>query len=411
MAAFEYKAVTPSGQVITEVFEAPNEQSVSREIYRKGYRPISIKKKKTAKAKSASTAGTQSKIGGMFEKKIKIDEIVLFTKELVTLLRAGVPMLTALEALASQSSKVMGEILNKIYVDVMSGKSFSQALDQHPNVFSKLFVNSVYAGEMSGSLDEVLDRMATVLKKDAETRKKVKSAMKYPIFVVCAMIAAFLVIMTMVVPKFALIFMGLDVELPLPTRILMAASGFVQKNVLFILGTFVIGGGGFKWFTKTPKGHWWWDDTKMKIPVIGDLIRKSAMARFTTMFETLNRSGLPILQTLNTVASAVGNIVIEKTIKEVAVGVEKGQGIAGAMKRHELFPPMVTRMIAIGEQSGSLDDMLGSVANHFDVEVEYAIEGLTSMIEPILTLVLGGAVVIMAFGIFLPMWDLVGAVQ
>jgi type II secretory pathway component PulF len=191
----------------------------------------------------------------------------------------------------------------------------------------------------------------------------------------------------------------------------MAVSTFVQNNVLLILGVLVVSIVGFKIGTKTEKGRWWWDELKIKIPIIGDLVVKSAMARFTHMFETLNRSGLPILQTLNTVAGAVGNVVLEKTIKDISAGVEKGQGIAGAMKKYAIFPPMVVRMIAIGEQSGSLDDMLSSVANHFDVEVEYAIEGLTSMIEPILTLVLGGAVVIMAFGIFLPMWDLVGAVQ
>jgi len=406
MPPFEYKAVTPSGEIVTDVYDAPNEEGVSREIYRKGFRPIAIKKTKTAKANA-----NESKSGGFFDKKIKIDEIVLFTKELVTLLRAGVPMLTSLEALGSQSGKQLGEVLNRIYVDVMSGKSFSQALDHHPKVFNKLFVNSVYAGEMSGSLDEVLERMASVLKHDAETRKKVKSALKYPIFVVCAMVAAFLVIMVMVVPKFAMIFSSFDMELPLPTKILMGLSSFVQTYILYILIGLVGSTGGFYWFVKTPGGRWWFDTFKMKIPVIGDLIKKSAMARFTTMFETLNRSGLPILQTLNTVSAAVGNVVIEKTIKEVASGVEKGQGIAGAMKRFDLFPPMVVRMIAIGEQSGSLDDMLGSVANHFDIEVEYAIDGLTSMIEPVLTVVLGGAVVVMAFGIFLPMWDMVGAVK
>ena len=410
MPSFEYKAVTPSGQIITELFEAPDEDGVSREIYKKGYRPIAIKEKKGAKAKTGGNESTGSK-AGFFDKKIKTGEIVLFTKELVTLLRAGVPMLTAMEALASQSGKELGVILNTIYVDVMSGKSFSQALDRHPKVFTKLFVNSVYSGEMSGALDEVLERMAIVLQHDEETKKKVKSAMKYPIFVVVAMIGAFLVIMTMVVPKFALIFSGFNMELPLPTRILLGASDFIQHNILYIIIMLLGGSGGFYYFVRTIKGRWWWDGTKMKIPLIGELTKKTAMARFTTMFETLNRSGLPILQTLNTVSAAVGNIVIEKTIKEVAAGVEKGQGIAGAMKRFDLFPPMVIRMIAIGEQSGSLDDMLLTVSNHFDVEVQYAIDGLTAMIEPVLTLVLGGAVVIMAFGIFLPMWDLVGAVQ
>lgn len=402
MPSFEYKAVTSTGEIVLDVFEAANEAGVTKEIFRKGYRPIFIKKRKVADESSSS---------GLFQKPIKTAELVLFTKELVTLLRAGVPMLTALEALSTQSSKQMGEVVNQIYVDVMSGKSFSQALDQHHKVFSKLYVNSVHAGEMSGSLDEVLERMAGVLKHDAVTKKKVKSAMKYPIFVIVAMLGAFLIIMTMVVPKFAMIFSSMNVPLPLPTKILMGLSNFVQKYVLHILGFFAFIAGTFFWLTKSTKGRFWLDGIKMKIPLIGPIVTKGSMARFTTMFETLNRSGLPILQTLNVTACAVGNLVIERTIKEVALGVEKGQGIAGSMKHYKLFPPMVVRMISIGEQSGSLDDMLRSIAEHFDMEVDYAIDGLTSMIEPVLTLVLGGAVVVMAFGIFLPMWNLVGAVQ
>jgi len=404
MPAFEYKAVTSTGQIVTEVLDAPNEQGVSKELYKKGYRPISITKKK-------GTSADQSKSGeiALFKKKIKTEEIVLFTRELVTLLKAGVPMLTALEALSSQATKEMGEILNKIYVDVMSGRSFSQALAQHPKVFSTLFVNSVHAGEMSGSLDEVLERMAVVLKKDEETRKKVKSAMKYPTFVTTAMAGAFVVLMTQVVPKFAAMFEGLGTELPIFTRILMGTSNFVSNNVLYILAIVAVSGVGFTLFVRTEQGRLWWDGTKMKIPVMGELVTKSSMARFTMMFETLNRSGLPILQTLNTVSGAVGNAVIEKTIKQVASGVERGQGIAGSMKKQTIFPKMVVQMIAIGEQSGSLDDMLNSVSNHYDTEVEYAIKGLTQMIEPILTVAIGGMVVVMALGIFLPMWSLIGA--
>lgn len=404
MPTFEYKALMPTGQVITDVIEAASEQSVTQEIFSKGFRPVSVKKRKEAKA------GASKEIE-LFKKKVKTEDLVLFTREIVTLLRAGVPMLTALEALATQSGKALGDVLNQVYVAVMSGKSFSQALDAHPDVFPKIYVNSVYAGEMSGSLDEVLERMVHVMQHDEETRKKVKSAMKYPIFVMAAMTGAFFIIMTMVVPKFAMIFAGLGQDLPIFTKILMGLSSFSQKYALHILIT--VGGGitAFKLFTKTDKGRLWWDTTIMKIPIIGNLVTKSAMARFTKMFETLNKSGLPILQTLSTVAQAVGNTAIEQTIRQVALGVERGQGISGSMKRYNLFPPMVIRMISIGEQSGSLDEMLGSVASHYDIEVEYAIKGLTSMIEPILTLVIGGAVVVMAFGIFLPMWGMVGAIQ
>ncbi len=402
MPSFEFKAVSPTGQIVNEVLEAANEQVVSKEILRKGYRPISIKKRKEAKG-----GGELS----LFQQKIKTEEIVLFTKEMVTLLRAGVPMLTSLEALSSQSTKAFGVVLNKIYIDVMSGKSLSQALDQHPKVFPKLYVNSIHAGEMSGALDEVLERMAGVLQHDEETKKKVKSAMRYPILVILAMVAAFIVVMTMVIPKFSLIFEGLNVELPIFTRALLGLSEFIKQYVFFIVGFFAVVIVGFQVYVKNSKGRIVWDGFKMKIPLIGDLVVKSSLARFTKMFETLNRSGLPIIQTLNTVASAVGNMAIEKTIRQVSTGVEGGQGIAGTMKKYDIFPPMVVRMISIGEQSGSLDDMLGSISNHFDMEVEYAIKGLTSMIEPMLTVVLGGAVTVMALGIFLPMWNLASAIQ
>lgn len=407
MASFQYKAVTPAGQIINDVLDAPNEQGATREIFKKGYRPISLKKTKGSAAAQGDASGGSS----MFAKKVKAEEIILFVRQLVTLLRAGVPMLTALEALGDQSGKAFQAIVKKIYVDVSTGNSLSQALDKHPKVFSKLFVNSVKAGEMSGSLDEVLERMAALIKHDEETGKKVKSAMQYPIFVVCAMIGAFIVVMVKVVPNFATLFKGMNMELPLPTKILMGLSGFFAKYILYMLIAAGVIFVGFKYYLKTPSGRYWWDGRKMKFPLIGNLIVKSAMARFTKMFETLNRSGLPILQTLATVGGAVGNTVIEKTIQQVTLGVEKGEGIAGSMKKHNLFPPMVVRMISIGEQSGSLDNMLSSISNHYDVEVEYAIKGLTSMIEPILTVMIGGAVVVMALGIFLPMWNMTSAIK
>ncbi|MBN1781607.1 type II secretion system F family protein [bacterium] len=402
MPTFEFKAVTPNGTVINETLEAANPQSARSEIAKRGYRAISVKEK-------AAEGGIMN--ADLFAKKVKVDEIVLFTQELVTLLKAGVPLLTSIEALSSQSSKEFGTVLNKIYVDVMSGKSFSQALDGHPKVFTKLYVNSVRAGEVSGSMDDVLSRMAMLLKKDEELKKQVKSALRYPIIVVCAMLAAFFIIMLKVMPNFTKMFAKMKMDLPLPTRILMATSDFVQANfvIIFILLATVIS--AFLFFIRTEKGRFWWDGVLMKMPITGNLVIKSAMARFTKMFETLNRSGLPIIQTLNTVSTAVGNVVIESMIKEVALNIEKGNGIAGSMKKFDLFPPMVVRMISIGEQSGSLDSMLESIADHYEVEVGYAVKGLVAMIEPLLTVVMGGAVVVMALAIFLPMWNMVGAVQ
>ena len=399
---FEYKAITPSGQVINETLEAPNSQKARSEITKKGYRPLSIKE-------------TKGNVGNMeiklFAKKIQTEEIVLFTQELVTLLKAGVPLLTSIEALSSQSSKEFGVVLNQIYVDVMSGKSFSQALDAHPKVFTKLYVNSVRAGEVSGSMDDVLSRMALLLKKDEEMKKQVKGALRYPIIVICAMIGAFFIIMLKVMPNFVNMFERMDLDLPLPTKILITLSKFMQANwgyVVFLIGGVAL---GLYLFIRTEKGRFWWDGLMMRFPITGNLVIKTAMARFTKMFETLNRSGLPIIQTLNTVCTSVGNVVIEGMIREVALNIEKGQGIAASMKKFELFPPMVIRMISIGEQSGSLDNMLESIAEHYETEVGYAVKGLIAMIEPILTVFIGGGVIVMAMAIFMPMWNMVGAIK
>jgi MSHA biogenesis protein MshG len=407
MPIFEFKAVTTIGKLVTESIEAGNEQLASREIIKKGYRPISMTRKKESAA-SADGVGFFTKI---FQKKIKVQDIVLFTQELVTLIKAGVPLLTSLEALGSQSGKEFGVILNRIYVDVMSGKSFSQALSAHPLVFSPLYVNSVRAAEMSGAMDDVLARMAVMLKADEEVKGKVKAALRYPTMVICAMAVAFLIIMLKVIPNFTKLFASFKMELPIFTKILMSMSSFMQHNFIIILVILIGGIVGFKWYTSTHKGKLWWDGFIMKIPVIGDLVIKSSMVRFTRMFETLNRSGLPIVQTLNIVSSAVGNLKVEELIKNVALGVEKGEGISGSMKKYNLFPPMVRRMISIGEQSGSLDDMLESVSKHYDVEVQNAISALTAMIEPMMTVCLGGAVAVMALGVFLPMWNMTSAIK
>ncbi len=402
MPSYEYKALTSSGKVIEEVIESPNKERVAKEIFKKGYKPVSIKVVKV----DAQKKGGELQL---FTRKVKIDQIVLFTRQLVTLLRAGVPLLTSLEALGSQSNTEMKEVLNKVYVSVMSGKSLSQALADHPKVFSQLYVNSVYAGEMSGNLDEVLERLVTVIQHDAETKKKVKSAVKMPMFVLSFMILAMYILLTQVVPKFGDMFESMNMQLPFFTRLLIGVSDFFVHYGIFLLGGIVIGVIAFSVYIKTEQGRLQWDAAKMKIPVVGDLINKSVMTRFTKMFETLNKSGLPIIQTLQTVSQAVGNAAVEQSIKKVALGVEKGQGISGSMKRINLFPPLVMRMISIGEQSGSLDEMLSSIAQHYDMEVEYAIKSLTSLIEPILTVLIGGMVMVLALGIFMPMWGMVGA--
>lgn len=400
MALYAYKAMSRAGALVKDEIEAPNPAAVAERLEKLGYMPLKI-------SQARSRARTQR--NSLFDRKPKVkgDDIIVFTRQLVTLLKAGVPLLSSLEALSEQTdSATMREVISTIYVDIESGMSFSETLAKHPGVFEEMYVNSIRAGEMGGALDEVLLRLADLMEYDRETRARVKSAMRYPIIVVVSLVVAFITLMMLVVPKFIAMFQKLGVDLPLPTRILIAIYYGLSNYWYLAAGAVVALFIGFKVWQQTPQGRLLWDHAKLKMPIFGSLLLKTYMSRFTRMFETLNSSGLPILQTLEIVSKTVGNAVVGQEIEKASLGIRKGDGIALPLKHSKLFPPMVIRMISIGEQSGSLDEMLLNVSRHYDVEVDYAVKNLTSMIEPILTVALGLIVLFLALAIFLPMWDL-----
>ncbi|MCH8980464.1 type II secretion system F family protein [candidate division KSB1 bacterium] len=397
MPSFEYKAIKPDGSEVTEVMEAKDSDAVTRYLDKLGYLPLKIKQ---------SGGGLNLKLFSN-RRKLKDAEIVMFTRQLVTLLRAGVPLLSCLDALVEQAdSEGLKEIIEKIYVDIESGLSLSDAIKRHPKEFSELYINSIRAGEMGGALDKVLERLVELMEHEQEVNARIKSAMRYPIIVVVTLVLAFVALMMLVVPNFIDLFTKMKIELPLPTRLLIGFH-YVLSNYwyLVIAGLSAIAFGFFK-YIKTEKGAFRWDQFMITVPIFGDLNLKTAMSRFTRMFETLNSSGLPILQTLDITAKTVGNVVIGKEIEKAAAGVLQGAGLAGPLSEGKIFPPMVIRMISIGEQSGSLDTMLLNVSKHYDTEVEYAVKNLTSMIEPVLTVGVGVIVLFLALAIFLPMWDL-----
>jgi type II secretory pathway component PulF len=397
MPAFEYKAVTDAGTVIEESMEAANEAAVADKLQKLGYLPLKIVERRGSLLNADIFGG----------KKIKVDEVIVFTRQLVTLLRAGVPLLSCLEALVEQmESEGMKDVISQLYVDIESGKSFSEGLSKHPKVFAELYVNSIRAGEAGGALDEVLIRIAKLMEHERETRTRIKKAMRYPIIVVISLVIAVLVLMMMVVPKFIDMFIKVGVELPLPTRILIAVHAAIEGYWYIILAIVALIFIGLKKYIATTQGRFWWDKLMLSLPIVGDLNLKNAMSRFAKMFETLNSSGLPILQTLEIVSKTVGNVAVGTEIEKASLGIQKGEGLATPLKQSDLFPPMVVRMISIGEQSGALDEMLKNVSEHYDMEVDNAVEGLTSMIEPLLTVGLGVIVLFLALAIFLPMWDL-----
>jgi len=402
MPEFEYKAIDESGASIVEMIEAASSEEVAEKLEGLGYLPIHIREKRTSVNFS------------LFEKKKKIkpEEVIVFTRQLVTLLKAGVPLLSCLDAMAQQTeSEDLKTVIQEIYVAIESGQSFSDALVKHPKVFSELYVNSIRAGEMGGALDKVLERLTVLMEHDIQTKSRIKSAMRYPLIVVISLVMAFIGLMLLVVPNFIMLFEKMKVELPLPTRMLVGFHSALTNYWYVFIAVLALCYFAFSWYIKTEKGAYQWDKLKIELPILGELNLKTAMSRFTRMFETLNSSGLPILQTLEITGKTVGNIVISKEIESAAYGILQGEGLAAPLSRGKIFPPMVIRMIAIGEQSGSLDAMLLNVSEHYDTEVDYAVKNLTSMIEPILTIGVGIIVLFLALAIFLPMWDLAKVVQ
>ncbi|NOZ57908.1 MAG: type II secretion system F family protein [Calditrichaeota bacterium] len=398
MAVFQYKAVTPSGEIIENSMEAASQANVFEHLERSGLVPLKINEVKQRASDSLALFG---------KKKVKLDDLVLFTKQLVTLLKAGVPLLSALEALYEQTEHpTLKEVISELYRDVEGGQSLSEAMAKHPKVFPALYVSSIRAGEASGAMEQVLSRMATLLEHDKETRAKLKSAMRYPIIVISSLGIAFLVLMTFVVPRFVDMFLQAGMELPLPTRILIVMSNALQRYGVYGFFGFIGLVVAFKQYIKTRTGRYQWDKFKLSMPIFGNLTLKVAMSRFARMFQTLNSSGMPILETLDILSETVGNEVVSRELQKVTIGVRRGEGIAEPLRRSKLFPPMVIRMVAIGEQSGSLDDMLLNISEHYDLEVDYAVKNLSTMIEPMLTVGLGIIVLFLALSIFLPMWNL-----
>lgn len=402
MPVYKYKAISDSGAEIVDVMEAEDSDAVAERLDKLGYLPVNISEQR----KRAEIQLFTPKV------KLKPEEVIVFTKQLVTLLKAGVPLLSCLDALVEQAeTEGAKEIIQKVYVSIEGGMSFSESLANHPLEFSEMYVNSVRAGEAGGALDTVLERLAELMVHDHETSARIKAAMRYPKIVVVSLVMAFVTLMLMVVPQFIDMFIKLKVELPLPTRILIGMHAVISGYWYILLTVIVVCYVGFKKYIKTEKGAFQWDTFRIKVPIFGPLNLKTAMSRFTRMFETLNSSGLPILQTLEITSKTVGNVVIGKEIDKIAYGVLQGEGLAAPLKDGNIFPPMVVRMIAIGEQSGSLDDMLVNVSKHYDTEVEHAVNNLTSLIEPILTVVMGVFVLFLALAIFLPMWSLTKIAQ
>jgi type IV pilus assembly protein PilC len=395
MASFAYVARdTSSGREIRSSVDAASEQAAIAALLNRNLLVVSIQEK----------IGKKGRTGGG---RVALADLVIFTRQLATMIDAGLAMVQSLQALAEQTTnKVMRDIIKDVCTRVESGDSFSEALQKHPKAFSRLYVCMVAAGEKGGLLAEILARLAVYQENSARLRKKVKSAMMYPIVVTVVAILITIFLLVKVVPVFGEIFQSFQAKLPAPTQYLIDLSKFVQKYIVLIL---LAGGGavyGWLYFIKTKPGREFWDGRRIKLPIFGVIAHKICLARFTRTLASLIRSGVPILEVLQITSQTVGNVVMEKAIKTAALDIERGETIAGALGKHAIFPSMIIRMITAGEQTGKIDNMLERISDFLDEEIETTLSGLTALIEPILIVFLGVVVGGMVICMFLPIFKM-----
>ena len=395
---FEYAVRDRSGKLVKGRIEASNSAAVANRLKTMGLAPVAIDEvSSTGFKRELSIPG--------FSNKVKLKDLSIMSRQLSTMITAGLSILRSLNILSEQTeNKTLGKVLSQVRSDVETGSSFSQALTKHPLVFPPLMINMIKAGEIGGFLDTVLVSVADNFEAEVKLRGKVKSAMTYPVVVFCIAIVAVIGMLLFIVPVFSGMFTSLGGELPAPTKVLVFMSALMKwtaPELIIALIAFVA------WWSKHKNDRAVrerLDPIKLKMPVFGNLIRKIAVARFTRNFGTMLRSGVPILQALDIVGETSGNIVIERAARAVQESVRSGQSLTGPLSQHPVFPPMVVQMMAVGEDTGALDTMLEKVAQFYDQEVEATTEALTSLIEPLMITVLGAIIGFMVVALYMPIF-------
>ena len=405
MPTFKYVARDQEGKNVAGKMAADNESLIVAELRKRNLIIITIDEEKGSVVKSA----TPKVKGG---KKIKSEDIVIFTRQFATMVDAGIPILQCLEALGEQASNPsFKKTISSIQEDIQLGSSLSAAFAKHSKVFDQLYINMLRVGETGGILSAILDRVAMYLEKSEKLKQKVQAAMIYPAVVVSMALIITTVLIVKVVPTFATIYDSLGQKLPVMTQMLIDLSNVLQHQFIFLVGGLVVIIVGFIKYRQTDAGRLQTDTLALKLPIFGDLICKVSVSRFSRTFSTLSQSGVAILETLDIVGKTCGNRVIELLVDEVKTSVREGESIAVPLSKSKVFPPMVTRMIAIGEKSGQLEKMLSKVAEFYDEQVDTAVEGLTKLIEPLIIAFLGIVVGFIVVALFMPILNLTSAMH
>ena len=406
MASFAYKGRESSGSLVDGTIDANDAATAAKILMTRNIVPIDV----VALSTGATKARKSDELGFLVPK-VSIDDLVIFARQMYSLAKAGIPIIRAVAGLANTNSKRMRFALNDVIEQLERGRNLSSALTQHPKVFNQLFVSVVHVGENTGHLDDAFAQLAEYLQREQETRKQIKAATRYPMFVVFALVLALIVMNIFVIPVFAGMFAKFDAELPAMTVFLIGMSDFFVTKwwvliILLMVCVFITSR-----YLDTKQGRYKWDKLKLEIPLVGSIIERSLLGRFARSFSMMLKAGVPLTTALNLVADAVSNSYMSKAIIDMRQRIEKGENLSRVAQGSGLFTPLVMQMINVGEETGRVDELLREVAEFYEREVEYDLKSLTSKIEPILIAIVAGMVLVLALGIFTPMWDMMSVVQ
>ncbi len=404
MPVFDYQALDAKGKSITGIIDADGAQAARQKIRAMGSYPVSVKE--VTEAAGGKEGGRGVSLGGLFNR-VTPAQVCLWTRQLATLTGAGFPLVSALTTLVSQS-KTQGftKIVARIKDSIVEGNSFASALSLYPSVFSQIYINMVRAGETSGTLEIVLLRLADIMEKQQELKSRIQTAMAYPIIMTLVGVLVLIILMTYVIPNITTIFEDMNQALPAPTRFLIGASAFIRGYWWLLVILFIAAVVALKMFRKTERGLLMTDRLMLRLPVMGGLMRKSAVARFTRTLASLLENGITMLPSLEIVRNITGNVVIANLIEKSSQEVEKGQGLGASLAAGEVFPDLAVQMIQVGEQSGELEAMLYKVADVFENDVESSVTTMMSMLEPVMILVMAVVVMFIVLSIVLPIFEM-----
>ena len=405
MAVYTWRGRNSRGEAVTGQLEALTENGVADQLMSIGVAPVHI-----ALAEAAKDEGGESWLARMNRKPVVLDDLMIFSRQMYTLNKAGVPILRAFAGLEASATKpAMVDLLKDIRASLDQGRELSAAMARHMDLFGAFYISMIKVGEMTGRLTEVFKRLTEHMEFERDVRERIKQAMRYPMFVMIAMAIAVVILNIFVIPVFAKVFAGFNTELPLITRGLLGFSNWTLKWWPLLIAAAIGGYFAVKAYLATPDGRYKWDARKLKLPIVGDIILKGTLARFARSFALSSQSGVPLVQALTVVAQTVDNAFIGARVEQMRDGIERGESISRCAAATGVFTPVVLQMINVGEETGELDNLLFEIAEMYERDTDYAIKGLSASIEPILLAVIGALVLLLALGVFLPLWNMGGA--